>query len=162
MKTKHLLFILFGIGLFFACEKASESLTIQYPETGQYGPNILANGFVEAKKTEYGRYEYSVRAELPEGNSSLKIVIKTIDEEGYELLFSGEYYYQPWGGYYPHTLDNWLDTNWDSNLKGNTFTVVESGKNADASVVFLNDCIIEYYENGATEPTKVKEIKVIE
>jgi len=43
-----------------------------------------------------------------------------------------------------------------------TFTVVESGKPADASVIFFEDCIIEYYENGAPEPTKVKEIKVIE
>jgi hypothetical protein len=57
-------------------------------------------------------------------------------------------------------LDNWLASSWDNNLKGNTFTVYESGKTAHATVTFISDCIIEYYENGATKPVKVKGIKV--
>jgi hypothetical protein len=43
-----------------------------------------------------------------------------------------------------------------------TFIAIESGKPADALVIFERDCIIEYYENGAIEPTKVKTVKVID
>ena len=126
-----------------------QTLRFSYPETGKGGPNILAEGFVEAQKTEWDLFEYSVRAVLPAGNSSLKIVIKSATNI-------------EWGGYYPSSVENWLVSRWDENLRGNTFTVYESGKPADATVIFSGDCIIEYYENGALEPTKVKEIKVIQ
>ena len=117
-----------------------QTSSITYPETGKYGPNILADDFVTANRTESGRFEYSVKAVLPAGNSSLKIVIK-----------SGI-------GFNQGSDENWLVTNVGSHF---TFTVVESGKPADASIIFVdNDCIIEYYENGAIEPAKVKEIKV--
>ena len=66
-----------------------------------------------------------------------------------------------WGGFYSSSIENWLITSWDNNIRGNTFTVFESGKPTDVLVIFHNDCIIEYYENGAAEPTKVKEIKVM-
>ena len=118
-----------------------QTLSITYPQTGKYGPNILADDFVTANGTVSSRFEYSVKAVLPAGNSSLKIVIK-----------SGI-------GFNQGSDDNWLVTNIVDHF---TFTVVESGKPADASIIFVGgDCIIEYYENGATEPTKVKEIKVI-
>ena len=55
--------------------------------------------------------------------------------------------------------ENWVVSNVGSKF---TCTVYESGKRADASVIFSGDCIIEYYVNGAIEPTKVKEIKVID
>ena len=153
MKTKHLLFIMWIVGLLFACDKAPGNLYITYPETGKYGSNILSDGVVAVNKTgSSGRFEYSVKTELPAGNSSLKIVIRSKNEEkGFE-----------WGDYVQGYEENCLFSSWDNNLKGNTWTVLESGKPADARVIFSNDCIIEYYENGATEPTKVKEIKVIE
>jgi len=59
-----------------------------YPATGKYGPNILAEGFVEAKKTEFGRFEYSVRADLPEG-ASLKVVIKPAKPASF-ICYTGE------------------------------------------------------------------------
>ena len=64
-----------------------------------------------------------------------------------------------WGGWNQGSDINWLYSN-----VGNQFTctVYESGMPADASVIFINNCIIEYYENGAKEPTKVKEIIVID
>jgi len=152
-----------------------------YPKTGKYGLNILADGFVEAKKTEWGRYEYSLRAELPKG-ASLKIVIKPASTELYvchnrpdNILCDTRF---TEGGKCPicgevnniHKIDNewggWnqgSDFNWVYSNVGSTFTcnVYKSGKAADASVIFTGDCIIEFYENGAKTPTKVKEIKVI-
>ena len=128
---------------------------IIYPTNGKYGlKNILADGFVEAIATSEKRVEYSVNADLSVGNSSLKIVIKTKREkaaEGYE-----------WGGISGSSLENWLVSGYDNDLKSNTFTVYESGKTANATVIFYSNCIIEYYENGATMPTKVKEIKVMQ
>jgi hypothetical protein len=123
-----------------------QTLSFTYPEKGKYGLNILADGFVEAQKTEWGRFEYSVRAEVPAGNSSLKIVIKSPTNS-------------EWGGWNQGSGENWIVSN-----VGNQFTctVFESGKPADASVIFTGDCIIEYYENGAIEPTKIKEVKVID
>ena len=121
-----------------------QTLGITYPKTGKYGPNILADDVVDVKSYENGRPKaYSVKAELPAGNSSLKIVI------------SGSGY--GWGGFYQGSDENWLVTN-----PGNTFTfvAVESGKSTDASVTLDNDFIIEYYENGATTPTKVKNVSV--
>ena len=153
MKIKHLLFVILAAGLFFTCDKTSENLeVITYPETGKYGINILADGVAMVNQTgSLGRFEYSVRAELPTGNSSLKIVIRNA-KTGYEYA---------WGEIVQGYEENCVFSSWDKNLEGNILTVFESGKPADARVFFSNDCIIEYYENGATEPTKVKEIKVI-
>ena len=36
---------------------SEQSSVITYPKTGKYGSNILAEGFVEAKKTESSRFE---------------------------------------------------------------------------------------------------------
>jgi hypothetical protein len=53
-----------------------QTLFISYPETGKYGPNILNEEFAEANATGgKGRFEYSVKAVLPEGKSSLKIIL---------------------------------------------------------------------------------------
>ena len=58
--------------------EVEQPLLFIYPETGKYGLNILAEDFLEAKATGgLGRFDYSVRAEIPAG-SSLKIVIKPI------------------------------------------------------------------------------------
>jgi len=155
-----------------------QTLGITYPKTGKYGPNILADGFVEAKRTEWSINLYSMRAELPPGNSSLKIVIKTdvsftctacgvpFREGDQKCPACGNSACKPandyihWGGYHSGSEENWLITQYDFSLKGNTFTVYESGKPADVTVTFLYDFIIEYYENGATIPTKVKKVIV--
>ena len=126
-----------------------QSLFITYPEMGKYGPNILADGVVMVNKTEFGRYEYSVKAVLPAGNSSLKVVIRSEVSLPYA-----------WGGYAPAMAENWIISLFDNNLKGNTFTVYESGKSADVMVIFENNSIVEFYENGATQPTKVKRLYI--
>jgi hypothetical protein len=171
--------------LFFSCEKSlefheyieslDENLAIQYPETGSYGLNVLSDGFVTAQRTGLGRFEYSVKAVVPAGISSLKIVIKTkvplftcyqckstfAEWNGKCPICDDEYSCSEygWGGFNQDSEKNWLVTNINSYF---TFAIVENGKPADASVIFNRDCFIEYYENGATEPTKVKEIKVID
>jgi len=190
--------VILCIALFVAsgCDKSDSSIEFVYPETGKYGLNILAEGFVKASKNELGSSNpvvYSVRAELPVGNSSLKIVVKSAKQKLYEcrnslydhytLLRCGFIFYE-WhkicpkcGGmntihemvnrfikFYPGSEVNWLIPMVGDLL---TFTYVDelvhkSGKIADASVAFDDDCIIEYYENGAIEPTKVKEVKVID
>ena len=126
---------------------------ITYPKFGKYGLNILADDFVEATQTGDKLVEYSLSADLSAGNSSLKIVFRSLCETEDGRVIE-------WGGFYQNSLDNWLATSWDNDLRGNTFTVYESGKLAHATVTLVSDCIIEYYENGATTPTKVKEIKV--
>jgi len=124
---------------------------ITYPAQGKYGPNILADGFVNAIQSENGKYKaYSMRAELPVGNSSLKINIKS--------LLSYPYV---WGGYNSGSEENWLISLYDTNMKSNTMTVYESGKPADVAIFPENDFTIEYYENGASTPTKVKKVHVI-
>ena len=123
---------------------------ITYPKFGKYGfPNILADDFFEAVPTGDKLVEYSVNAELP-ASAGLKIIIKTINSDQY----------MEWGGYYPHSVENWYVTNYDSDSRSNTMTVYESGKPANLTVTFFSDCIIEYYENGATTPTKTKQIKM--
>jgi len=160
---------------------------ISYPKFGKYGLNILADDFLEATQTGDTPAHYSVSADLSAGNSSLKIVIKSAKPAiygCYNQLPSRDicgakftewhekcpvcggvntlrhFDEKSWGGFYYSNLDNWLATNYDLQLRGNIFTVYESGKPAHAEVTFSNDCIIEYYENGAKTPTKVKEIKV--
>jgi len=164
----------------FAASGCSKSDSFEgksvYPEKGKYGLNILADGFLEAKKTEWGRYEYSVRAELPGGNSSLKIVMKSTKQGLFvcpecEVIFSE--FHEPcpecggrrptdpmsdeWGGWNQGSDVNWVVSNVGSHF---TCTVYKNRKSSDASVIFTDDCIIEFYENGAIEPTKVKTIKV--
>ena len=177
-------------------ESDSESFqgVITYPKSGRYGLNILADDFVEAyhdKISSSGEAMnvYSMNAELPEDNASLKIVIKSTKPALYvcmnrlpthsscEAEFSERHEVCPkcggvntlikkdgneWGHFSLQMTGNWWGTAWDENLRGNTFTVIESGKPTDAIVMFWNDCIIEYYENGSKTPTKIKEIKVID
>ena len=164
-----------------------QTLRITYPATGRYGLNILADDCVEVKKMASGGAEYSVKAELPVGKSSLKIVIKSNSPRKFECRnifndsfcrssFSEKHEVCPncggvntiielggteWGVMLSGTNENWLITSWDNNLRGNTFTAFESGISTDLAVMFENDFIIEYYENGATEPTKIKEVKAI-
>ena len=174
-------------------EYTKEPLLFTYSETGKYGLNILAEDFVEGKKMGNGRnITYSVRAKLPDGKSSLKIVIKPTKPAHYRCM---NYVYSPifdlcdakfneWHeicpkcggvnklqmqaiplvGFYQGSDVNWLVTNVVSQF---TFTYVDElvhtdGNVADASVTLEGDFMIEYYENGATEPIKVKKVKVID
>ena len=122
---------------------------ITYPKFGKFGLlNVLDTDFVEATPFDERLTEYSVCAEVPAG-AGLKIVIKSIIKA------------EAWGVYYPHSVENWHVASYDNSTGSNTLTFGESGKTSNVTIQFDNDCIVEFYENGAKTPTKVKEIKVI-
>jgi len=183
----------------YGCNSSHENELGQiiYPKTGMYGLNILADGFAEGKKTDLSSsVYYSMRVELPDGNSSLRIIVKPAKPISYvckniwhsddfqHLFHCGAIFFE-WheicpecGGVktlskvlpsfayvsYAQSNFNWLFYDIENQLTS-TFVdelVHKNGKVADAAVFFSDDFIIEYYENGATEPTKVKEVKVID
>ena len=132
-----------GVPEYDGDDEPGQASGITYPATGKGGTNILADGVVMVKPTLGGVLaEYSVRAVLPEG-SSLKIVISGK---------TGDF------GFYSGTNENWSVVN---SAGGQfTLTAIESGRSADAAFSSYSDVCIEYYENGATTPTKVKNVYV--
>ena len=115
---------------------------ITYPAEGKGGVNILADGVMTVKPTLGELAQYSVKAVLPKG-SSLKIVITGK---------MGDF------GFYSGTNENWRVVNTADGQF--TLTATESGRSADAEFSSYGGVRIEYYENGATVPTKVKEVTV--
>jgi hypothetical protein len=131
-----------------------QTLFIIYPETGKYGLNILAEEFVEAEKD---KTEYSISANVPDG-ISLKIIIKGPPYDNGEYNIS----VNAWGTINTSNIGDWK---WDRPDTGNVYDFVftiENGGTGNIPCRFHNNCTIEYYENTAIEPTKVKEIKVTE
>jgi hypothetical protein len=122
---------------------------ITYPETGLHGQNILS----DSKITTVERYKrFSLKAEVPEG-MSLKIIIKDALWYRGDIVNWADEWRKDWYGLdYPVGRMSELE-----------FNVIESGKTSDALLEFQNsngigNSIIEYYENGATEPTRVKQV----
>jgi hypothetical protein len=109
---------------------------IEYPEFSNYGENILF-----ANKTSFSS-GLSMAAILPKG-TSLKIVIRG-GAWGYMAM--------------PNPPINWLANLYENETQ--TFTAVESGTSCDLVFIWIGNGtrIIEYYENNATTPTKVKTI----
>ena len=121
---------------------------IHYPAEGSHGKNILSD------ETEFIKQgvRYSMKAELPEG-SSLKIVLKG-DGWSYTAL--------------PQPI-NWFVNAYDEKNKSQVFTVTKAEELNDIQVEFhsatLNEednmyyITIEYYENDALEPTRVRQMR---
>ena len=118
---------------------------ILYPEMGNYGPNILSDKVTSVKKwlpyTESSPdYDYSIRAETSKG-IELKIVIKGGD------------------------LGIGLGENWRVKYQEKELVVIETGRSSDVllNVACIHPAdyfIIEFYENGSTEPTRTKRLAV--
>ncbi|MDH6355176.1 hypothetical protein M2132_001513 [Dysgonomonas sp. PH5-45] len=122
---------------------------ISYPEFGMYGPNILNTDLIEVRSSDY--ISYSLKAVLPKGNSSLKIVIRS---KSLKDSF--------WGKYRNGTEQNWLCSSYEFETRSNMFTIKNNQEESDLEVYFSGpDCIVEYYENGSIFPSRTKEIKVI-
>jgi hypothetical protein len=124
--------------------------SIQYPQNGPNGPNILfgtedltLTDTIPATVLDPGS-SYDLAADLPLG-TSLKIIMR---------LDNGE----PWG---LNVISNWDYSLW--NGVDQTFTSIESGKSCSLQfVLFKNSSFtIEYYENNAVTPTRTKRIAVI-
>lgn len=120
---------------------------IKYPEFSNYGENIL---FVE-KDTFIAGKDYSMAADLPVG-TSLKVVLK-----------GGIWYYNAM----PNGPVNWTITTYDFSARQQTFTAKEAGKECDLVIMFSppeaqGDLTLEYYENGAVTPTRIKHLTIID
>ena len=127
------------------------TLFVTYPQMGQYGINLLADEVT----TVSDRSDYSLCADVPAG-IKLKDIIKggSRTEKKFRLGV--------WGGFYVGTQDNWMVSSFNEEIGGNILTSIESGRSCDLKIMLSGeyDIILEYYENGATEPTKVKQVKI--
>ena len=109
---------------------------IEYPEFSGYGENILFGD-----KTEFTSTKISLAANLAKG-AALKIVIT-----------GGTWYYRT----LPDGPVNWTISRYDMSKQQQIFTVTESGKGCDLSMIFeAGTHKIEYYENNSSVPTRVK------
>jgi hypothetical protein len=141
------------------------TIAITYPETGISGDNILSDHVTEMTTMRGPVFNYCMKADVPAG-LSLKIILK-----------GGNYGSWSFGSNAPPI--NWnkgeLEYDPSTGIDSQVFNVIESGKpnefplNAfDPFGEFGQTLItdqsyikIEYYENGATTPTKVKTLKII-
>jgi hypothetical protein len=117
---------------------------ITYPETSGVRINILAVGVskVKVNSSTGGRIFHSMKAGLPEG-TSLKVVLK-----GGSWSVVG----------YP-APENWTIGDYDYTSRSQVFTVTQSGIPNDLRIaVDPGEITVEYYENGADEPTFVKQV----
>jgi hypothetical protein len=123
---------------------------ITYPVTGNNGLNLLNDTVNIIPKSQYS-LTYSIKAELPKG-TSLRIVLK------------GERIWSTTPNYSPQTI-NWTVSPYDESTKSQELVVNESDMETDlyfviGSASIFTNLIIEYYENGAIIPTRVKTIAV--
>jgi hypothetical protein len=117
---------------------------ITYPETGKHGLNILAEEVTSVKANDSigNPVFYSMKAELPEG-TSLKIILK--------------------GGMWAYVglpvPENWTVSEYDQTTLSQVFTVTQSGIPNDLKInIEAGKITVEYYENGATVPSCVKQL----
>jgi len=117
---------------------------INYPLNSQYGTNALHDSVMSVKRLT----NYSLAASLPMG-THLKIILKG-GLWGYFIMPSGP--------------KNWTINTYDYLLRTQTFTATESGKDSDLIIQFdtPGTTSIEFYENNAITPTKIKSLVVEE
>ena len=123
-----------------------QTISINYPEKGAYGDNILSEHITSVIVRDNGpNVYYSMTADVSEW-LNLKVLIKE------DIRCSA------------NNIINWNIRTIQYEPMIEEFTVPESGRISDLDICFLSftDYItIEYYENGATTPTKVKKLNVI-
>jgi hypothetical protein len=123
-------------------------LLITYPDAGNYGANVLNTKdsvFLLSQTYQSTMHHYSMKADLPIG-TTLKIIMK-----------KGVWVY----GALPAPI-NWTVSTYNTPTQTQVFNVVESGKPNDIDLMFISAGIvtIEFYENGATTPTRIKQIAI--
>ncbi|MCL2290007.1 MAG: hypothetical protein FWC34_04790 [Bacteroidetes bacterium] len=129
------------IKTFINSELYPQTIAINYPKTGLHGDNILSDEVTEISPTKI----YSMRAEVPVG-LSLTVMLK-----------NGLWFYDAMSPI------NWMITTYDDNTRSQRFTIMESGKISDLSFLPSGKSeyiTIEYYENEAVTPTKIKTLNV--
>jgi hypothetical protein len=133
MKTKISLNIIVLVIILNSCTEKEEY--ISYPEKGRYGINIL-----NEIDTVFEKGHYSAAAIIPSGDF---IILKSEDKTGDKIGFGGGF-----GWIYVHDWDNEQNSHFETWKDGEV----------DMSAHFFNTTSIEIYENGATEPTRIKKI----
>jgi len=110
---------------------------ITYPPTGNSGENILSDS---VSVTRGGKI-YSINAQVPQ-TKTLKVILK-----------GGTWVCNP-----TSAAVNWTIGSYDSTTQSQEFTVTESGKTDDMGITFTSSgtYTIEYYEDNATTPTRVR------
>lgn len=144
------------VSLFIESTNYVFTKNIVYPEFSDYGENILFGDKSEFKSEK--TKSYSLSANVPVG-AALKIVMRG----------NGWYY-----NVSPNGPVNWKVSSFDHNKNEQTFTFVNSGEpdlfstinSGEKSDLIIKlvagNHTIEYYENNATVPTRIKEITVTE
>ena len=131
---------------FIETTKFETTQLITYPAQGLHGLNLLSKDVTSIKG---GDALYALKANLPEG-TSLQVVLKGGD---WAVCLA------------PYMPVNWQLGNYDETTHTCTYTVAQAGEDNE---MYLSDfrgdaqggITIEYYENGADTPTRVKRIDV--
>ncbi|WP_420398805.1 hypothetical protein [Flagellimonas sp.] len=121
---------------------------IEYPENGEYGPNIL-----ELNKLQYSGGHNN-------GNDlSLAVNLKKSSALTIKIISLGEGL--PW--YMLGSEINWNISAYDYETKSQIYSVIDAGKSCDLNMVFdAGQYRIEYFEMNSDSPTFSKEITVTE
>jgi hypothetical protein len=130
------------VNMFIENTKFISTKTIQYPETSAYGINILNDNLTSVDNTINQNFGYSLAANLPVG-AGLKIILR-----------GGMWWYRAM----PGGPINWTISMYNNERQ--TFTATESGKDCDLQIQLVgkDTIFIEYYENNAVTPAKIKEL----
>ena len=136
-------------------EVTSDSTLFNYPETTDYGKNILSGDDSIVLAYTFDTYSMSVENT---SNSSLKIELKEISGTSFEQCLWG-YSMAPAGPI------NWKILSYDEESHSQVFKVIDTDKENDISIVFqaIDTAIIEvlYYENSDETPSYKKRIRII-
>jgi hypothetical protein len=131
------------VNMFIENTKYTLTKIIRYPKMSNYGINLLNDSLTSVNGTINANFGYSMAASLPVG-TSLKIILR-----------GGLW----WSRFAPEGPINWTISLLKNEIQ--TFTATESGKDCDVQIQLGNGTIsVEYYENNAVTPTKVKELIV--
>lgn len=112
-----------------------------YQDSGLYGFNLL-----DLEREKYYGVDFSLAATAPE-EGDLYVRITKISGDTWKISMG--------------SLKNWIASSYDRYTKSQTFTIIEPDTAADCKLeIPLGVFQIEYFENNATSPTRVKRIEV--
>ena len=144
--TYYMLTSMLGVMLLVSsCDEDVVEASIEYPDTGFYGVNILAK-----EKTSYTTENSSFQAKIPEGQK-LKVVVTSLTPTF------------PTGVWGVGSFNNWAVSTFDINTYTQIFQSIDGGLTSTLLIYFYTGSFkIDYYENDASSPTATKTIEVTE